>query len=104
MARYQYPVSGVGFTVDQNGKVIQAASVSVFLNGTTTPASIYAAKTGGTAVNSITSDSTNGSFHFFVDSGDYTPSTQKFSIQISKTNYQTLTLNDVSIYLTGGDI
>lgn len=104
MSRYQYPASGLGFTVDQNGKVIQSATVSVFLAGTTTPASIYTASSGGTAVNSISSNSTNGSFVFYVDSSDYTPSTQKFDIQISKTNYQTITLSKVSMMFTGGEI
>jgi len=67
---------------DQNGQVLPGATVAVFLAGTTTPASIYAAATGGAAVNSITSDANTGYFQFFVDLADY-KITQLFDIYIS---------------------
>ena len=44
-----------GTAKDGNGKVIAGATVSVFLAGTDTPASIYTTFTGATAVNSVVS-------------------------------------------------
>ena len=52
---------------DGNGKVVTSGTISVFLADGTTAASIYTAESGGSAVNSVTSDSTNGTFVFFVD-------------------------------------
>lgn len=93
MARYIYQ----GTTKDGNGKVVDSATVSVFLNGTTTAADVYAASSGGSAVASVTSDSTDGSFLFYVDDGDYAV-TQRFKITISKTNYTTKSYDDIVIY------
>lgn len=68
---------------DQNGQVLPAATVSVMLAGTGTPASIYAASAGGVAVNSIMSDDETGFFQFWVDTGDYATD-QLFDIYVSK--------------------
>jgi len=85
-----------GFAKDGNGKVINEATISVFLAGGTTVASIYAAATGGTAVNSVASGS-DGKYSFFVDDGDYFHS-QKFKLTISKSGYQSYTIDNVSIF------
>ena len=71
-----------GHTKDANGRIIQEATVSVYLAGTTTAASVYAAESGGAAVNSVESDD-NGQFSFWVDTADYAV-TQKFKITITK--------------------
>ena len=92
MARYIYQ----GQTKDQNGKILTSATVSVYLAGTTTPASVYAASAGGVAVNSVVSSSIDGAFSFYVDSTTYT-TTQHFKIVISKTSYTTRTVDDVVI-------
>lgn len=93
MARYIYEAH----TKDGAGKIIPSATVSVYLAGTTTVASVYSAYSGGTAVNSVTSG-TDGKFTFYVDDTDYTASSQKFKIVISKTGYTSQTYNYVSIY------
>ena len=85
-----------GTTRDGNGRVILGATVSVYLTGTTTVASIYAAEAGGTAVNSVLSSSTNGSFLFFVDDTEYA-TTQFFRLVISKTGYETRTYDYANI-------
>jgi len=54
MARYKLP--SVVFT-DQSGNIVSGGTCSVFLAGTETVASIYAASSGGVAVNSVESDS-----------------------------------------------
>jgi len=86
-----------GTTRDGNGRVIISATVSVYLAGTSTAASIYTASSGGTAVNSVTSSSTNGSFTFYVDGADYAR-TQLFDITVSKSGYETKTWSNVGIY------
>ena len=59
------------FVTDQNGTVIPGALVSVYLAGTTTLAKIYATATGGAVVGSVLTTGADGSYSFFVDSGDY---------------------------------
>ena len=86
---------------DGNGKVIQAGTISVFLAGTNTPANIYTATAGGTAVHSITGSSTDGSFSFWVDDGDYS-ATQKFKVVLSKANYNSVTYDNIVIYPIAG--
>ena len=65
-----------------------------------TAANVYAASTGGSQVSTVTSDSTNGSFSFYVDEGDYL-STQKFKVTVSKTDYTSFTWDNIVI-LPGG--
>lgn len=86
-----------GVSRDQTGKVILSATVAVVLTGTTTAARIYAASTGGTAVNSVTSSATTGYFSFYVDEGDYTQ-TQRFDLVFSKTGYTSVTYTAVVIF------
>lgn len=85
-----------GTSRDFAGNVIKTATISAFLAGTTTPASIYTAYSGGIAVNTVTSD-TNGDFSFYVDDGDYI-ATQRFKITIAKTSYTTSTYDYISIF------
>ena len=89
-----------GWTVDGNGKVILSATVAVYLSGTTTAASVYSASSGGTAVNSVTSSATDGSFSFYVDTSDYATS-QRFKLVISKTNYDSLTVDALPVFHVG---
>ena len=102
MARYIYQ----GTFKDQNGKVVTSGTISVFEADSTDVANVYVAQSGGSAVNSVTSDSTNGSFVFYVDDGDYTTS-QKFKITLSKTDYQSKSYDDINIFpqvsLTGAE-
>lgn len=90
MARYPHQ----GTTKDGGGRVICSASVAVFLTGTSTPASIYVASAGGTAVNSVTSgadtSSAPGYFIFYVDRTDY-GADQEFDITISKSGFNNQT-------------
>lgn len=80
-----------------NGVVIQSATISVYLAGTTTAASVYTALTGGSAVNSVTSDSIDGSYVFYVDEADYAAN-QKFKTITTHTNFRTKTSDDIIIY------
>ena len=93
MARYAYNNT----TVDQNGKILGGATVSLYLAGTTTPAKMYAASAGGTAVYSMLSSNVNGSFTFYVDDGDYAIG-QLFDITTTKANYVPVTFSSVHIY------
>lgn len=81
---------------DGAGNIVPSATVSVYLAGTTTAASVYATYTGGTAVNSVTTG-TDGSFEFYVDDTDYA-GTQRFKIVISKTGYSSITRDYISIF------
>ena len=97
MARHAYQ----GTTRNQEGATVFSATISVFLAGTTTPASIYAASTGGTAVNSVLSSATAGTFVFYVDEADYL-SSQLFDVTASKSisnvaNYIPVTISSLKI-------
>jgi hypothetical protein len=94
MTRY---ASKMMVSKDQNGAVIQAATVAVMLAGTATPAKIYAAAAGGVAVSSILSDDENGTFQFWVDTADYA-TTQLFDIYISKAVYANVAYEQSIIY------
>jgi hypothetical protein len=93
MARYLY----TGIARDGAGNIVASATVSVYLSGTTTAASVYTASTGGTAVNSV-SAGTDGIFTFYVDDTDYTAGSQLFKIIIAKTGYTSKTYDAISIY------
>ncbi len=86
-----------GTFTDGMGRAVLGGTVSVYLAGTTTAASVYAASSGGTAVNSVASSSTDGSFLFYVDDGDYAPN-QKLKIILSKTNFISRTLDNIEIF------
>ena len=90
--RYAYN----GTFKDGQGSVVTDGTISVFLAGTSTAASVYTASSGGSAVNSVTSDSTDGDFIFYVDDADY-GYTQRFKITLTKTNYRENSYDDVPV-------
>lgn len=77
------------------GNILPSATVTVYLAGSTTLASVYASVTSATAVNSVTSD-TNGVAEFYVDRFDY-DSDQTFKLVITKTGYTTATYDNVVV-------
>lgn len=79
-----------------NGQVRGLSTVSVYLAGGTVPALIYTASSGGTVVNSVTSDS-YGKFLFYIDEGDYSLS-QLFKIVSSKTGYDSITYDNLPFF------
>jgi hypothetical protein len=85
-----------GTTRDGNGRVIVGATVSVYLSGTSITATIYTEYTGGTAVHSVTSDLSNGSFIFFMDDTEYS-NTDMFRVTVSKPGYETQTYDYIDI-------
>ncbi|MFA5377782.1 MAG: hypothetical protein WC455_18675 [Dehalococcoidia bacterium] len=91
MARYRYG----SVLRDGNGCILASATVSVYLAGTTTAASVYTASSGGTAVNSVTTD-TDGSFEFYVDESDYGYG-QLFKLSGSLTGYTALSIDNVEV-------
>ena len=96
MARYKFE----GTFWDQAGNVVPQGTVSVFFSGTTIPASIYAASSGGSAVNFVLSG-IDGRFLFYVDDGDYSIA-QSFRITLSAADYATETYDEVNIFPAGG--
>ncbi len=80
---------------DRHGNIVAGASVSVFLAGATTPASIYTTLTGATAVSGTVSDEA-GRYIFYVDTFDYDVD-QTFKIVCSKGTMTALTLDNVYI-------
>ena len=92
MARHAFN----GVYQDGNGRVVPSGTVSVFLAGTSTAANIYTASTGGSVVNSVTGDSTDGSFVFYIDEDTYDHN-QFFDIVLSKTDFTSKTISDVII-------
>lgn len=84
-----------GVAKDGNGKIIPSATVSVYLAGTTTAADVYAASTGGAAVNSVTCG-TDGHFLFWVDDTEYSL-VARFKIVISKANFISKTFDNLQI-------
>ena len=92
MARYPFH----GTYKDGEGKIVPSGTISVYLAGTSTAASIYVASAGGSAVNSVTSNATTGAFIFYIDDGDY-GGTQRFKITLSKTNYILQSYDDITI-------
>lgn len=91
MARYKYQSK----ITDGNGKVISSGTVTVYLAGTTTLADVYAAETGGTSVNTATTDS-NGYFSFWVDDTEY-GNPQLFKTISSKTNFVSDAVDNIDI-------
>ena len=90
---------------DGNGRVVGTATtsdgvagtISVYLAGTATVASVYTASSGGTAVNSVTTD-THGHFYFWVDEDDYTIP-QKFKIVLSHSDFESKTYDNLDILM-----
>ena len=94
MARYSYN----GTVRDKKGYALESATVTVYEADTTTAATIYSAKTGGTAISGseLTTDS-GGRYTFYVDDGDYS-SGQQFDIVIAKSGYSGYTLADELVF------
>ena len=61
-----------GHVVDGNGAVIEGAQVTIYEAGTTTLATIYEAKTGGSAITgSVATADTKGFWQVYLDDADY---------------------------------
>lgn len=86
-----------GWWFDGNGKIVKEGTVTVYLAGTSTLASIYTASSGGFSTNSVTSSTTDGSWSFYVDTSDYSR-TQRFKITFSKSGFTSKTIDDVIIF------
>lgn len=84
-----------GVFQDQSGNAVSGGTVSIYLAGTTTPAAMYTASTGGTAVYSVTSNSA-GKFSFYVNLSEFAVG-QKFDITLSKTNFTPQTYYDIVV-------
>lgn len=94
MARYAYQ----NVVRDKQGRIVASATIVIYEADSTTAATIYEAKSGGSAVSgaSLTSDS-DGRFLFYVDDGDYS-SGQQFDFAITKTGYGTQNYYDVHVF------
>src|SRR5574343_148330 len=82
-----------GIARSTGGAVLASATVAVYLAGTTTPANVYEASTGGASVTSVTSDS-NGRWTFYADVADYA-FTQEYKVVVTKDGYSTITLDNI---------
>ena len=57
---------------DGKGNVVSGASITVYLAGTTTKATIYTTFTGGSAdADSVVTTGSDGTYAFYVDEDDY---------------------------------
>jgi hypothetical protein len=82
-----------GIARSTGGAVLGSATVTIYLAGTTTPANVYEASTGGASVTSVTSDS-NGRWTFYADTTDYA-FTQEYKVVVTKDGYSTITLDNI---------
>jgi len=106
MSRFKFQ----GTYKDGNGRVVGSSTtadstegtISVYLAGTTTAASVYAAESGGTAVNSVETDE-YGHFYFWVDDTDYAVN-QTFKIVLSHSNFESKTYDDVRIMVATASV
>jgi hypothetical protein len=90
---------------DGNGAVVTTTrngTVTVYLAGTTTPASIYSASSGGSAVHYVNTNS-SGRFLFYCDTADYSVS-QKFDIVLSGTGIVSQTYSNELVFSPTGII
>lgn len=90
--RYYYK----GLFRDGSGHPVLSGTASVYLAGTTTVASVYTTAVIVTAVNSVTSSTTDGTFEFYVDESDYGFG-QKFKVVLSKSGYTSQTYDNLEI-------
>ena len=106
MARF--PVAGV--FADGQGIIVTNGTVTVYTylssdpSNPTTKATIYASDTGAstTVLGVVTSDSSNGTYLFWVDDGDY-GGAQVFTIVLSKTSHVS-TLYHQAVLLTASGV
>lgn len=85
-----------GIYRDSAGNVVTSGTVSVYLAGTTTAASVYTSSTSSTSVGSVTSSSTDGSFEFYVDRFEYDRD-QQFKIILSKSGLTSKTYDYIEV-------
>lgn len=84
MARFHF----IGRTRDSYGNVVPDIGISIYLAETTTPATIFTQKSGGSPISvapQITSDNTGG-FHFYIDDSIH-PYPQLFDIVCADITY-----------------
>ncbi len=84
-----------GVARDQYGSIISGAVIDIYLANSVTPANVYTVSTGGTTVNSVTSDA-EGIFYFYVDTSDYS-NIQLFKLVISHLG-NTSTYDNISVF------
>jgi len=84
---------------DQAGNAQANATITVYLAGTDTLATIYDSESGGSAVatSQVTTNS-SGYFEFWVDTDDYDELTQEFKIVIEKSGLTTQTIDYINIF------
>jgi hypothetical protein len=80
---------------ENDGDIINDATITVYLAGSSTLASIYTTFAGTTATNSVTTNS-SGEFTFYVDRFDY-DTDQRFKYTVAKTGHTTKTYDNVDI-------
>ena len=86
-----------GTWTDGGGVVVNEGTVTVYLAGTTTAATIYALETGDAASDNTVESDAYGHFVFWVDDSDYSMG-QKFKYVLSKTSYSPQTLDEIVLY------
>lgn len=84
-----------GIARDVLGNTVGSATVSVYLAGSSTAATIYQSLDGTTGVNSVTANN-SGIYEFWVDRFDY-DSSQKFKIITSRTGKTAITWDNLNI-------
>ena len=94
MARYK----GQGISRDQYGNTIPQATITVYLTGTLTLATIYSSSVGGSPITGsyVTSDNF-GFYSFWIDRLSYSYS-QKFRITVAKAGIDTKIYDDINIF------
>lgn len=95
MARYIFQ----GTFRDGQGNIVSGGTITVYLAGTDTTATIYEDDTTVTSTSYVESDD-NGYFIFYIDSSDYSAS-QFFDIQLAKSGYTTKLYPSISIVPLG---
>lgn len=93
MSRYAYQ----GNFTDGNGRAVDAGTVTCYLAGTSTGATIYTVSSGGSAdSDSAVATNSAGYFIFYVDDVNYGPA-QLFDVTLSKTAFVTVTIVNVRL-------
>jgi hypothetical protein len=99
MSRHLYQ----GTFKDGNGRVVgtqttanaTSGTISIYLANGTTAANVYAAETGGSQINSVSTDD-DGHFQFWIDDSEYMPS-QRFKITLSHADFEDKSYDDIKI-------
>lgn len=94
MARYIYQKH----FLDRSGNVISSGVATIYNANSTVLATCYSSSGGSTVItNSQITTGADGFFKFWVDTTDYTTSSNKFKIALSKTNFTSQTYDDIEI-------